>query len=409
MANKKVTDLSELTIPASGDYLPIVDVSDTTDDPAGTSKKIKSYRLGGNTYNVKNYGAVGDGSNDDTSAIQSAINAIVALGGYNAVGAVYFPAGVYNVSSALTASGDYVSIYFVGEGRVSSIIRTTSTTADVFTLNSQQPFVFKNLRIDAEGITRNASSIGINIAGSGGLANGQSIIDDCGISGQGYGISLSPAYQYTIKDSYIDALTVGVYLRNAVSADQGDGTIYNCYITGPHSGANTFGVYHESGGGLRIKNTKIQWFENGIGKDIKDGNTIILMVEGCSIENQYSNGIYLGNSAGTYGFADVQIVGNQFGIYAGTYALSIQQAGYSELLVSDNIFVGNISGSAISLNNVANGIIANNVFKTWSNGIILSSGSSYIYYGPNGFYSVDTPLVGNSASSGSLHTKDATF
>lgn len=41
MANKKITDLTELTTPASGDFFAIVDVSDTTDDAAGTSKKIK--------------------------------------------------------------------------------------------------------------------------------------------------------------------------------------------------------------------------------------------------------------------------------------------------------------------------------------------------------------------------------
>lgn len=40
MADEKVTDLSALTAPASGDVLYIVDVSDTTDDAAGSSKKI---------------------------------------------------------------------------------------------------------------------------------------------------------------------------------------------------------------------------------------------------------------------------------------------------------------------------------------------------------------------------------
>lgn len=42
-------------------------------------------------YNVKQYGAVGNGSTDDTSAIASAISAASAAGG----GVVYFPAGTY--------------------------------------------------------------------------------------------------------------------------------------------------------------------------------------------------------------------------------------------------------------------------------------------------------------------------
>jgi hypothetical protein len=48
-------------------------------------------------FNVKDYGAVGDGVTDDTTAIQDTINAASAAGG----GTVYFPAGIYIVGGAL--------------------------------------------------------------------------------------------------------------------------------------------------------------------------------------------------------------------------------------------------------------------------------------------------------------------
>lgn len=48
-------------------------------------------------FNVQDYGAVGDGITDDTSAIQSTINACSSAGG----GTVYFPAGIYIVGGAL--------------------------------------------------------------------------------------------------------------------------------------------------------------------------------------------------------------------------------------------------------------------------------------------------------------------
>jgi hypothetical protein len=51
--------------------------------------------------NVKDYGATGDGSTDDTVAIQNAINA--AITGVRG-GAVYFPPGYYILSSTLTAA-----------------------------------------------------------------------------------------------------------------------------------------------------------------------------------------------------------------------------------------------------------------------------------------------------------------
>lgn len=50
-----------------------------------------------NVYNVKNYGAVGDGVTDDTAAIQSCINACDTGGG----GVVYFPNSVYIIAGAI--------------------------------------------------------------------------------------------------------------------------------------------------------------------------------------------------------------------------------------------------------------------------------------------------------------------
>ncbi len=53
-------------------------------------------------YNVKSFGARGDGTTDDTVAIQAAINAVVAAGG----GTLYFPVGVYVIGGALQDTGD---------------------------------------------------------------------------------------------------------------------------------------------------------------------------------------------------------------------------------------------------------------------------------------------------------------
>jgi hypothetical protein len=50
-------------------------------------------------YNVLEYGAVGDGSTDDTAAIQAAINACDDTGGE-----VYFPVGIYSINATLTIS-----------------------------------------------------------------------------------------------------------------------------------------------------------------------------------------------------------------------------------------------------------------------------------------------------------------
>jgi len=56
MANKKLTDLTELTTPADNDFLYIVDVSDTTESAQGTSKKIRKDKVdsGASKENIAN-------------------------------------------------------------------------------------------------------------------------------------------------------------------------------------------------------------------------------------------------------------------------------------------------------------------------------------------------------------------
>jgi hypothetical protein len=71
-------------------------------------------------FNVKKYGAVGNGSTDDTAAIQSAINACQAAGG----GIVYFPAGTYLATpTANPALSVPSNVMLVGASRRATVIR----------------------------------------------------------------------------------------------------------------------------------------------------------------------------------------------------------------------------------------------------------------------------------------------
>jgi hypothetical protein len=63
--------------------------------------------------NVKDYGAVGDGTTDDTTAIQAAVNAAQNLPGG---GTVFFPAARYRITSTVTINVD--TVYIDGGGSV---------------------------------------------------------------------------------------------------------------------------------------------------------------------------------------------------------------------------------------------------------------------------------------------------
>lgn len=77
------------------------------DEPAQNRVTVTFYTP---QYNVKAYGAIGNGVADDTTAIQAAITAAAAAGGAN----VWFPPGTYAISATLVCAK---AVTLVGSGR----------------------------------------------------------------------------------------------------------------------------------------------------------------------------------------------------------------------------------------------------------------------------------------------------
>jgi hypothetical protein len=72
-----------------------------------------SVQKGDLVINVKNYGAVGNGTTDDTAAINSALSALTAAG----KGIVYFPAGIYKTTGDHSVSVP-CTVYGAGNGTI---------------------------------------------------------------------------------------------------------------------------------------------------------------------------------------------------------------------------------------------------------------------------------------------------
>lgn len=64
------------------------------------------------TINVKHFGALADGKNDDSSAIHKAVDRLFRQGG----GVLYFPCGIYRIAQRISASLDGCAISIVGDG-----------------------------------------------------------------------------------------------------------------------------------------------------------------------------------------------------------------------------------------------------------------------------------------------------
>lgn len=136
--------------------------------------------LGELVVSVKDFGAVGDGSTDDTVAIQAASDRVKARGG----GWVYFPKGTYKTSSALTV--DTVGVCWMGSGRT-SIIKNFGTTTAAISINVGSAIDSKIIVRDL-AITASTTSSGAALT----VANGNRIrVEGVAVALHRTGISVS--------------------------------------------------------------------------------------------------------------------------------------------------------------------------------------------------------------------------
>lgn len=118
-------------------------------------------------FNVKDYGAYGDGTNDDSASILAAVNA--ALAATNG-GAVYFPAGKYRVVTRITVSSVSKPLYIYGDEEASAILventsgflSFTATASAAATLGVSSLRVIANSGNCGTGILADFSARGVN-------------------------------------------------------------------------------------------------------------------------------------------------------------------------------------------------------------------------------------------------------
>lgn len=149
-------------------------------------------------FDVKDYGAVGDGVTDDTLAIQTAINSVIAVGG----GLVYIPPGVYIVTSIhygsnLTIQGSGIEVTILK-------LKDNSNGESVFNCNQEVANIcIRDLTIDGNRDNQTVYGHGIRSGTEGGIVGG--LFFNLYIKNTGaYGIGLQKG---TFKNVRIENIT----------------------------------------------------------------------------------------------------------------------------------------------------------------------------------------------------------
>lgn len=101
---------------------------------------------------VLDFGAVGDGVTDDTSAISSAIASL------SHGGSLYFPAGTYCVSSVITVNVSNILLFGVPEGSIIQAIKGANNQLQVMNINVQSGVSIDGITFDANQSNRTGQS-----------------------------------------------------------------------------------------------------------------------------------------------------------------------------------------------------------------------------------------------------------
>lgn len=135
--------------------------------------------------NVKNYGAIGNGTTDDTAAIQAAIAAN---------NGVWFPAGTYKISAALNLHN---GSRLVGDGPSSKIKQTANTYAIRGT--SVSNVVLENLWVEGFGTGSTIEQGAVHMTGCTRVA-----IKGCRIYNHGTAVWVTASSDILVADSELD-------------------------------------------------------------------------------------------------------------------------------------------------------------------------------------------------------------
>ncbi len=227
-------------------------------------------------FNVKDMGAVGDGSTDDSRSIQAAISAARTAGG----GVVYFPRGVYRCQATLTLPAQH-EVNLVGDGMNGSELRfSTDLGRGAYAVTFDQPVTnFTKHVIRDMAITgpRSVDALGQSPAQMDGIKlMARVVLDRCRVEWFRAGVVVFGDHQ-ELYSCLIKSNHYGMYFASSPPTS-GDMTVVACDFSGSkfagiaiasdhfmnsaslistHFGWSPYGIYREPGSGLPQYQTAI--------------------------------------------------------------------------------------------------------------------------------------------------------
>ncbi len=318
-------------------------------------------------FNVRDYGAVGNGTTDDTTAINAAITAarvaITDAGNSVVRAVVYFPRGTYRITSAITvtapADSTFFNLYFRGDGMGVSVINQTTASANGFvvTLTGASAAISVNRAVEFRDLTVRADAV-----------CGRAVTINHGTSTSYHQKPGSRLIRVSVESP-----TTTAYWANGVQFNEAwNATVDGCFISGnPTSDASLTGTGIDITGvsvNFTVANTQTNFWSIGLANINNSTSSSNQNTEGILMDQVYMVPVKMG----VHVKANASSNWNSAGLdWAGRY-----QVGRMPLfsIVNSHIDARGAAGTAaVKLENVASFLITSNLF-------IASDGSANILY-----------------------------
>lgn len=170
-------------------------------------------------YNVRAFGATGDGVTDDTAAIQATVDAIPAAGGV-----LYLPTGGYKLTSDILLK---TGVTVQGDGSNATVLTQTATNKNGLTLSGDGPryVSIRNLKLTGPS---SGTGHGIQLTTTTATAVASCDLTSLFISGfGGNGVETSTLITSVFSDVRVQGCTHGFHLVSGTSV-----SLISCYANG---------------------------------------------------------------------------------------------------------------------------------------------------------------------------------
>lgn len=346
--------------------------------------------------NVKDFGAVGDYTADDTAAIQAAIDALPPAGGI-----VYIPQGTYKITAPIVL---HSGVTLKGAGYTSILKLGNSVNADVIHMSDgtvvTSNIIVKDLMIDGNKANQGSICDGIVATTTTNGVYYSKIENVKIINVKNVAIRISQMYRCTITNNYLDTVIYGVY----------GGPVVDCTISN-----NVFYNMGEVAAGSAITLITTPQYVSVTGNVIYSGKQYGIymtggpkycVVSGNIIHFTSGNGIFMQGTSVLHGYG-CTVTGNT--VYDSYHGISLVYTDYST--VTGNT-VDKSYEAGVIFTNATYSVMTGNTVKNSSTGKLSPNVGGIGLYGStlnctvadNIVYDADTGIIEYSLASSDYNT-----